>query len=195
MDILRSYVARTGDVQSAALLFCSAAHLEQPPIGLLRFLSQYASLLARWRMYSQRAALHQLLTSKLPRESHGWQGHLTVLYCSNCRGPLTGPQPQMTGFEVDASLRRCPGCRFVVPSCAVCLLPVLVARYDGSQPSTILAGGVGGGLVSDGGDISGSLAVTWCQACRHGGHAAHLEDWFSRHTECPVPGCLCHCGG
>ena len=36
--------------------------------------------------------------------------------------------------------------------------------------------------------------LTWCQTCRHGGHAAHLMDWFSEHTECPVTGCSCKCG-
>jgi hypothetical protein len=26
-----------------------------------------------------------------------------------------------------------------------------------------------------------SLFFTWCQTCRHGGHASHLIDWFSEH--------------
>ncbi|XP_018651636.1 hypothetical protein Smp_172540 [Schistosoma mansoni] len=43
----------------------------------------------------------------------------------------------------------------------------------------------------------------WCQACRHGGHASHLTDWFYGDSfdlgdngyskECPVSGCQCHC--
>ncbi|CAH8544514.1 unnamed protein product [Dicrocoelium dendriticum] len=43
----------------------------------------------------------------------------------------------------------------------------------------------------------------WCQACRHGGHASHLADWFycstdvsgdlSRQRQCPVSGCPCRC--
>jgi len=28
----------------------------------------------------------------------------------------------------------------------------------------------------------------WCQGCGHGGHLAHLRDWFSRNTQCPA-GC------
>jgi hypothetical protein len=34
---------------------------------------------------------------------------------------------------------------------------------------------------------------TWCQSCRHGGHASHLLHWFSIHTDCPVTGCTCKC--
>ncbi|KAF5397518.1 hypothetical protein PHET_09399 [Paragonimus heterotremus] len=42
----------------------------------------------------------------------------------------------------------------------------------------------------------------WCQACRHGGHASHLADWFHdgsategdpSNTMCPVSGCSCRC--
>ena len=34
---------------------------------------------------------------------------------------------------------------------------------------------------------------TWCQSCRHGGHASHLLEWFAEHSECPVTGCNCKC--
>nr|CAH8855489.1 unnamed protein product [Trichobilharzia regenti] len=43
----------------------------------------------------------------------------------------------------------------------------------------------------------------WCQACRHGGHASHLIEWFYGDSsdssdmgylkECPVSGCQCRC--
>ncbi|KAF4520935.1 hypothetical protein B566_EDAN008910 [Ephemera danica] len=29
---------------------------------------------------------------------------------------------------------------------------------------------------------------SWCQGCGHGGHLAHLQDWFKSHTMCPT-GC------
>lgn len=34
---------------------------------------------------------------------------------------------------------------------------------------------------------------TWCQTCRHGGHASHMMQWFSKHKECPVVECTCRC--
>ncbi|KNC79286.1 hypothetical protein SARC_08318 [Sphaeroforma arctica JP610] len=38
-----------------------------------------------------------------------------------------------------------------------------------------------------------SLWFSWCQNCRHGGHAGHITEWFSAHDECPVSACDCHC--
>uniref|UniRef100_K3WA83 Uncharacterized protein n=1 Tax=Globisporangium ultimum (strain ATCC 200006 / CBS 805.95 / DAOM BR144) TaxID=431595 RepID=K3WA83_GLOUD len=34
---------------------------------------------------------------------------------------------------------------------------------------------------------------TWCQSCKHGGHAHHLADWFKSHSACPVTDCECQC--
>jgi len=34
---------------------------------------------------------------------------------------------------------------------------------------------------------------TWCQHCRHGGHAACLNEWFGDHGSCGVNGCDCAC--
>ena len=34
---------------------------------------------------------------------------------------------------------------------------------------------------------------TWCQTCKHGGHADHMTEWFRSHSECPVTGCTCKC--
>ncbi|KER23238.1 hypothetical protein T265_08849 [Opisthorchis viverrini] len=54
-------------------------------------------------------------------------------------------------------------------------------------------------------DISTAMAslFIWCQACRHGGHASHLVEWFygcasssadvEPHPQCPVSGCQCRC--
>jgi hypothetical protein len=28
----------------------------------------------------------------------------------------------------------------------------------------------------------------WCQGCGHGGHLAHMRDWFAKHSTCPA-GC------
>ncbi|KAI8143121.1 hypothetical protein BJV82DRAFT_515140, partial [Fennellomyces sp. T-0311] len=37
------------------------------------------------------------------------------------------------------------------------------------------------------------LWFTWCQTCRHGGHAVHIFEWFKNHTTCPVSNCSCNC--
>ncbi|KAL5112306.1 GATOR complex protein MIOS [Taenia crassiceps] len=58
---------------------------------------------------------------------------------------------------------------------------------------------------SRGGPLRLASWFVWCQACRHGGHASHIFDWFYGGSggsgialspnliECPVNGCLCHC--
>ncbi|KAL5967447.1 GATOR complex protein MIOS [Taenia solium] len=58
---------------------------------------------------------------------------------------------------------------------------------------------------SRGGPLRLASWFVWCQACRHGGHASHIFDWFyggsgssgsalsSNLIECPVNGCFCHC--
>ncbi len=37
------------------------------------------------------------------------------------------------------------------------------------------------------------LWFTWCQTCRHGGHAIHILQWFEKHKICPVSECNCQC--
>ena len=34
---------------------------------------------------------------------------------------------------------------------------------------------------------------TWCQTCRHGGHARCINNWFEHQHECPVSDCDCNC--
>jgi hypothetical protein len=41
-------------------------------------------------------------------------------------------------------------------------------------------------------------AIVICQTCRHGGHAAHILEWFlgedgRTHHICPVADCTCRC--
>lgn len=65
---------------------------------------------------------------------------------------------------------------------------------------------------SRGGPLHLPSWFVWCQACRHGGHAGHIFNWFygggksggnagsgislsSDLIECPVNGCSCHCAG
>ena len=59
---------------------------------------------------------------------------------------------------------------------------------------------------SRGGALRLASWFVWCQACRHGGHAGHIFDWFyggggegnalpPTIIECPVNGCFCRCAG
>uniref|UniRef100_A0A183CKT9 Zinc_ribbon_16 domain-containing protein n=1 Tax=Globodera pallida TaxID=36090 RepID=A0A183CKT9_GLOPA len=35
--------------------------------------------------------------------------------------------------------------------------------------------------------------VVWCSSCSHGGHLAHVRDWFSEYPMCAASGCECNC--
>lgn len=184
------YVSRTGDVQNPALLFGHAAHLLRPPMQLRFYVAQYAALLTRWQLRCHRADLHTLMTARLPSDgsSRNWS---PVLYCWYCSNPLTGQMvPPASAGSLDRVSRQCPNpaCRRPTPSCAVCLLPIFVSRaplaegHDRSLKPVPTS------------TLELDNWVAWCQACHHGGHIGHLEEWFNVQTVCPVAGCECKCG-
>jgi len=84
------------------------------------------------------------------------------------------------GFSPKQKTTACPGCNKGLPRCCLCLLPLTCAIPTPSES-----------------EQSPNLPFddwfTWCQTCRHGGHAKHLQDWFSLHLECPVADCRCKC--
>jgi hypothetical protein len=36
-------------------------------------------------------------------------------------------------------------------------------------------------------------SFVFCVSCHHGGHYAHLKDWFKDYDICPATGCECRC--
>lgn len=201
-SLIGAYVEHTGDVQTAALMLCHTAHLAQPPLSLRRFLAQYATLLARWQLHRERAKLHHLLAARLPRTldepSLLASGSSPVIYCYFCQAPLSGNLRAGTpGSEVDLILRRCPwqGCGNPTPSCAVCLLPIFVVRSQREGPTDrTFKACISLPEEQSKKSLPVDSWVAWCQGCHHGGHVAHLEEWFKKHDECPVAGCDCLCG-
>ncbi|DAZ99931.1 TPA: hypothetical protein N0F65_008738 [Lagenidium giganteum] len=118
-------------------------------------------------------------------------------------------------------LTCCPSCRKPLPQCALCLLPFgslnpyfeLAHRRSKQSADTVATAMASNnnvdhaGLLQDAEIGSGNehenLAqlssipfvewFTWCQSCKHGGHAHHLADWFELHSVCPVTDCDCTC--
>ncbi len=109
-----------------------------------------------------------------------------------------------------AILKACMHCGKPFPRCCVCLLSLTTAAPEpkGGRKNHSRRAGKGAeeseekGLVEEAGDSAAHLArslplaqwFTWCQECRHGGHALHIQEWFESHTTCPVPDCPCTCG-
>ncbi|KAL4140427.1 hypothetical protein PRNP1_014711 [Phytophthora ramorum] len=116
-------------------------------------------------------------------------------------------------------LTCCPTCRKPLPQCALCLLPFgslnpyfELAHRRSRQTSDAVHTLVSSVAADNGGVLKEpktgkneyeNLAqlssipfvewFTWCQSCKHGGHAHHLADWFKAHTVCPVTDCNCSC--
>lgn len=115
-------------------------------------------------------------------------------------------------------LSCCPTCRKPLPQCALCLLPFgslnpyfeLAHRRSKQTAEAVNAlvstAGESGSVLKDpksGKSEYENLAqlssipfvewFTWCQSCKHGGHAHHIAEWFSSHSVCPVTDCDCKC--
>lgn len=115
-------------------------------------------------------------------------------------------------------LSCCPTCRKPLPQCALCLLPFgsLNPYFELAHRRSKQTADAVNSLVSTAGD-SGSVLkdpksgkseyenlaqlssipfvewFTWCQSCKHGGHAHHIAEWFAAHSVCPVTDCDCSC--
>lgn len=57
----------------------------------------------------------------------------------------------------------CPNCRKPLPRCAVCLMYMGTTTTRETDSSQMVAFG---------------NWFSWCQSCRHGGHADHISKWF-----------------
>lgn len=70
-------------------------------------------------------------------------------------------------------MSSCPNCRKPLPRCAICLMHM--GTVSGLQMTT--------SSVSRSEECDNKLTefsnwFTWCQTCRHGGHADHITHWF-----------------
>ncbi|XP_060803426.1 GATOR complex protein MIOS [Amyelois transitella] len=174
--LLQKWLENTGDVQSCALIAarCFTVELLREP-GVQNWLDSYRLVLDSWRLWWARCALDTLAGA-------GGAGGARLLCaaCCYCGKPVTAaPRPRARLPPPAAKLKfphqisSCPHCRKPLPRCGVCALHL----------------GTGAGAA--GAAFPGWFS--WCVACRHGGHAQHLLQWFQDHTECPVSSCSCRC--
>lgn len=98
-------------------------------------------------------------------------------------------------------MQACPNCRKPLPRCSLCLVHMgTPSGWGGCMgPKNSSTGGGSGTLGEEGGGVEGGAGTstptlsptppcrmlsdfttwfTWCQTCRHGGHAHHLMEWF-----------------
>ncbi|KAI8819257.1 uncharacterized protein EV422DRAFT_498169 [Fimicolochytrium jonesii] len=181
----------------------------------------YRALLDRWQLYHTRARFDIARHRNRNRQRVGGgaataseaaapppHADLTpqiYVRCTFCNAPLAkaaaGDGGAVTaataagGQMASHGMTACPTCRKPLPRCALCLLhlgtPADTLRYFGrrggkaNEPDT--------DLTAENKDLGFELWFTWCQTCRHGGHALHMLQWFEGHAVCPVSNCACRC--
>ncbi|XP_063159760.1 GATOR2 complex protein MIOS [Candoia aspera] len=200
VDLMESYVDRTGDVQTAS--YCM---LQGSPSEVLKdervqyWIETYRNLLDAWRFWHKRAEF-DIHRSKLDPSSKplaqvfvscNFCGKSISYSCSTIPHQGRGfSQYGVSGSPTKSKVTSCPGCRKPLPRCALCLINM----------GTPVSCCPGGSKSDEKVDLSKDKKLaqfnnwfTWCHNCRHGGHAGHMLSWFRDHNECPVSACSCKC--
>lgn len=206
IDLLQSYVDRTSDVQTAALMaqFAVPRYFKDERVD--HWIDCYRDLLNLWALFKIRAQF-DVARTKLSKTSNNITTlkaapRQVYLQCLRCNKNMSTPGAKnMKGnalmmiqqFNHRLNLKGpmqdfgvCPHCRSPLPRCAICLLTLGTAIPNAAEPK-----------VEDG--ILDQLhqnfnnKFSFCLSCNHGYHAHHAEEWFSKHYVCPVPDCNCRC--
>nr|XP_023658371.1 GATOR complex protein MIOS [Paramormyrops kingsleyae]XP_023658372.1 GATOR complex protein MIOS [Paramormyrops kingsleyae]XP_023658373.1 GATOR complex protein MIOS [Paramormyrops kingsleyae] len=200
VDLMESYVDRTGDVQTAS--FCmlkgsSGEVLKDPRVQC--WIENYRNLLDAWSFWHKRAEF-DIHRSKLdPSSKPLAQVFVSCNFCGKSISYSCSSMPHqgrgfsqygVSGSPTKSKVTSCPGCRKPLPRCALCLMnmgtPVSSCPGTGKSDEKV-------DLSKDKKLAQFNNWFTWCHNCRHGGHAGHMLNWFSDHSECPVSACTCRC--
>ncbi|KAI8812511.1 WD40-repeat-containing domain protein [Cladochytrium replicatum] len=198
VSLIEAYIDRTGDIQSASV---ASSVLEIKSNRVDEWVENYRDLLDRWELYHARARFD--ISRRKTMRTYNQVPPQIYVRCNFCNHPIysngdeshdssnTGNKKSSFSGQIAGGLASvgriketsCPTCKKPLPKCALCLLSV------GSPPETLRyytqsKNGFAEGL---------GMWYTWCQTCRHGGHAVHILDWFEEHTICPVSDCSCQC--
>ncbi|XP_027013645.1 GATOR complex protein MIOS [Tachysurus fulvidraco] len=200
VDLVESYVDRTGDVQTASFCLLRGSSVEVVKDARVQcWIENYRNLLDAWRFWHKRAEF-DIHRSKLdPSSKPLAQVFVSCNFCGksisfSCSAlPHQGrgfSQYGVSGSPTKSKVTSCPGCRKPLPRCALCLMnmgtPVTSCTSTGKSGEKV-------DLPRDKTLAQFNNWFTWCHNCRHGGHAGHMLSWFRVHSECPVSACSCKC--
>ncbi|OQV17689.1 WD repeat-containing protein mio [Hypsibius exemplaris] len=202
IDLVQNYVDKTSDVQTASLLTALVLTREwsEDPRPH-RWVEDYREVLDSWMLWEARA-IFDVYNNRLkgggPRMPR--QIVATCTFCGKSIAHNASSQsvsgrgdkllfPKTPNVSEIPKVMACSSCGKSLPRCALCQIHM-------GTPTNM-------GFVTGEMDDAGTLLAkkinpiekwfTWCQSCRHGGHASHLAEWFREHSECAVTGCSCKC--
>lgn len=158
-------------------------------------------------------SLGQITAKIVPRQVYLRCNHCKkVIGSGQAARPYTSQRKsgQIKVQSTESSI-RCSFCNHPLPRCAICLLPL------GSSLPKLKSSSIGNGSLSSSATASkgappegvpgrarieavstetSSNVDKWfnfCLSCNHGMHANHPQEWFKKHSVCPVPDCNCNC--
>ncbi|KZO95494.1 hypothetical protein CALVIDRAFT_537869 [Calocera viscosa TUFC12733] len=202
VDLLQAYVDFHGDVQTAAILGTLASPSLRGDSRIDRWVEAYHDLLDRWRLFHERCQFDiergRMIQDAIEQhqlEAYEWTERQVLIRCHFC-GKIVNPNAPLPviqpGKEERPLVNFCPSCKNRLPNCSICLMPV-------GMPSDFVRDA---GLRMDN-QVRDTLdsGMVFCMTCRHGGHAAHILDWFhgtgrpdgKGHEVCAVADCICRC--
>lgn len=183
IQLLQSFVDRTDDVQTAALI---GAKIMPPDLQtdnrIQSWILSLRNLLNIWQMWEKRAAFDiSIQTSMKTSPKSPKSVYLLCSFCGKSVSATLQEDARLRNQTQGNKLSSCPNCRKPLPRCSLCLLHMGTTTTSGFYNPV--------GIKSK----PFQKWFSWCQTCRHGGHTEHLSEWFKTHTECPVTCCNCKC--
>ncbi|KAF8063440.1 hypothetical protein FPV67DRAFT_243862 [Lyophyllum atratum] len=213
LDILQGYVDRTGDIQSAAILGSYVRPPRNPShprsisgmerrVG--RWVEGYRDLLDGFKLFHLRVGF-DIERGQVALGGRGgvvtgggvgdWVPRQIIIRCNYCNKPVVPDGPgggigaEIGGVQQPGRPTACYHCNRSLPRCSICLMTLAIVQ-DAVREAEMLHS-----QPKDAFDD----AIVMCQTCRHGGHVAHILDWFNgedggpAHDVCAVADCDCRC--
>eukprot|EP01129_Flabellula_baltica_P002245 TRINITY_DN12077_c0_g1_i1.p1 TRINITY_DN12077_c0_g1~~TRINITY_DN12077_c0_g1_i1.p1 ORF type:complete len:833 (+),score=124.05 TRINITY_DN12077_c0_g1_i1:84-2582(+) len=185
MNLLQNYIDRTGDIQSVSLMLSKLGWKAEHDLRIRKWILTYRELLNEWGLWIERAkfdvhrAGSKQILSQVSARCHGCGKSFTVQDNKSSRRRNRPSRKQNTNTKSIF----CPNCSATLPKCSICLQQMQCVP---TEPTGISSN-------QNYGQLPFTDWFTWCQTCKHGGHAQHIKDWFASHTTCPVADCDCNC--
>uniref|UniRef100_A0A914C7W7 protein O-GlcNAcase n=1 Tax=Acrobeloides nanus TaxID=290746 RepID=A0A914C7W7_9BILA len=220
-SFLQDYAARTNDFQTVSILLVVGGCVKHSPIfkdpsnlcikmedfasknieyetdkyrkKSLLLLFEYMDLMSKWGLWIERTFLASLIRSgfKAPKQHVLPQAVIACNYCGmpvypticdkfeELRSASLNIARSYNTYAQRSRMMSCANCRKPLPKCTIC------RRHYGSHIE--LTTGVE--------NIISAIDhwFVWCCHCNHGGHLAHIREWFEEYTVCPASGCDCNC--
>lgn len=187
LDLLQTYLDRTGDIQTVCLLVSFGWPRFLEDSRLPNWFAEYRQLLNSWKYFSQRAKLDIARNKLLASRYNTITPHITAqafLRCTKCKETISSNVFSSAKLGDTVGKRKvavnsykhiwnkCPSCDHALPACGVCTIPLGPCLDDESESDRW---------------------PMFCLKCNHGYHSVHARQWFGRYDVCPVPSCACLC--